>query len=265
MVKKKDNGFTKISEFFEDNQIVRILAIGGILVFVWYYLSVILTEEYGFLQNVSDWGVDQGVSALLWGIIFVIFSILIIVYPLQNSVRSEKLDSFYKILIGFPLGFLFYILFFWQWSSHLPFFNFYHSTDPLVITFGDKVLHFLGSLIVVLIAVKWIPRYTTIIIVFFVINSFELFELIFIVNFSGLYEINYEILPIIDLLLEEFQQLFTALIPISEIQDQLMHELIDIVPDIIANTLGVIVGYFFSKKLIEKEEGKQKKKKKKKK
>lgn len=260
MVKKKDNGFTKISEFFENNQIVRILAIGGILVFVWYYLSVILTEEYGFYQNVSDWGIDQGVSALLWGIIFVVFSILVIVYPLQSSVRSERLDSFYKILIGFPLGFFFYILFFWQWSSHLPFFNFYHSTDPFVITFGDKVLHFLGSLIVVLIAVKWIPRYTTIIIVFFVINSFELFELIFIVNFSGLYEINYEILPIIDLLVKELQQLFTALIPISDIQDQLIHELIDVVPDIIANSLGVFVGYLFSKRLIEKEEGKQKKK-----
>ncbi len=262
MANKKNE---KISEFFDEYQIVRILAIGGILVFVWYYSSVIFTESYGFFQNIADWGVDQGVSALLWGVIFVFFSIILLVYPFQKKVRSETLDMFYKVLIGYPLGFLFYILFFWQWSSHLPFFNFYHSTDPFMITFGDKFLHFVGSLIVFLIAIKWIPRYTTVIIVILLVNSFELFELIFIVNFSGLYEINFEILPLLDLLLEELQQLFMALIPVTDIQDQLMHELVDIVPDIIANTLGIGVGYLFSRKLIAKEEGKLKKKRKKKK
>lgn len=251
----KPNGFTR---FMNKYQSVRIAAITGIIIFLIYYSLVLFNEDFSLLQNVADWGIDQGVSALLWGILFVIFSIALLVYPFQKRFRSKSGDSLYKILMIYPIGFIFYILFFWQWFSHLPIFNFYHIDNPFVITYGDKVLHFLVAIILVLLAVKWIPKASTIFVVFLLINSFELFEVIFIVNFSGLYEINYEIIPFLDLLLEEVRQLFQALIPITEVQDQLVHELVDIVPDIIANTLGIFVGYLLTKSTIKKAEEKEK-------
>jgi hypothetical protein len=258
---KEKNDYTKLTEFFNKFQSVKVLAIIGIITFVIYYFLVITTEEFNLFQDVADWGVDQGVSALGWGLIFTFFSITLLVYPYQKKFRSKNADKLYAILIGFPIGFALYILFFWQWFSHLPFFNFYHLDNPFIITFGDKILHFLVSFILVLLAVKWIPQRVTVFVVFLLVNSFELFEIIFIVNFSGLYEINYEVIPLLDLFLEEIRVIFQALIPIEQVRDQIIHELIDILPDIIANSLGVIVGYLFVRETIDKEEQLKKKKK----
>jgi len=253
----KENGFTR---FMNKYQSVRIGAILGILMFLVYYALVLFDDDFAFIQNVADWGIDQGVSAFGWGLILVFCSLAILIYPFQHRFRSKNADTLYKILIAYPIGFLVYILLFWQWFSHLPVFNFYHSTNPLVITFGDKFLHFFGSLVIVLVAVKWIPKKSMIFVVFLIVNSFELFEVIFIVNFSGLYEVNYSIIPYLDLVLEEVRQLFQVLVPIQEVQDQILHELVDIVPDIIANSLGIVVGYLFTRKTIEKEEKKVKRK-----
>ncbi len=249
---------SKFTRFMNKHQSVRIAAVTGIIIFLVYYSLVIFNENFDFIQNIADWGIDQGVSALMWGIIFTLFSIGLLAYPFQKTFRSKSGDSLYKILIGYPIGFIFYLLFFWQWFSHLPIFNFYHSDNPFVITFGDKILHFLVSVVIVLLAVKWIPKASTVFVVFLLVNSFELFEVIFIVNFSGLYEISYEIIPYLDLLLVEVQQLFQVLIPIREVQDQMIHELVDIVPDIIANTIGVFVGYLIAKPIIEEAEKKEK-------
>lgn len=251
----KPNGFTR---FMNEHQSVRIASVTGIIIFLFYYFLVLFNDDFALIQNIADWGIDQGVSALLWGIIFTLFSFGLLVYPFQKRFRSKSGDSLYKILMAYPIGFIFYLLFFWQWFSHLPIFNFYHSDNPFVITFGDKVLHFLVSVVIVLLAVKWIPKASTVFVVFLLVNSFELFEVVFIVNFSGLYEINYEIIPFLDMLLEEVQQLFQVLIPIREVQDQILHELVDIVPDIIANTIGVFAGYLLAKPIIVEAEKKEK-------
>ena len=260
--KKKENGLKKIHNFLNEYRFVRVLAIVGIIVLSYYYALVIFTEE-AFLQGVADWGIDQGVSAFLWGIVLLIFSVILITYPLQKKYRSKDADSLYILLVSYPIGFLIYIMFFWQWFSHLPFFNFYHVGDPLVITFGDKVLHFLVAMIMVLIGVAWKPKKTTILIVFLLTISFELFEVIFIVNFSGLYEINYQIIPLLETLIVEIQSLVQVLIPVIDVQEQIIHELIDIVPDMIANSLGIFVGYIFTRKAIAKAEAKEKKKRRK--
>lgn len=255
--KKNDNDISRITKIANKWHITRILAFAGILVFIYYYLLVIFTDAELKL-GIIDWGIDQGYSGLFYGIILVSYSIFLIAYPFQERYKSTNLDKLYKILVVFPLGFAVYVAFFWHFVAHLPMFNFYHTTDPLLSALGDKVIHFLVAFIIVLVAVQWNPSKTTILIVFLLATSYELFELAFIVNFSGLYEIHYEVIPFLDLFLDEIRQIFQALVPVTEIQEQLVRELIDVVPDTIANTLGILLGWFFVRKQIEKAEQKEK-------
>jgi hypothetical protein len=255
--KKNDNDVSKLTKTMNKFHATRILAIAGVFVFAYYYLLIIFTDAELKLGTV-DWGIDQGYSGLVIGILLVIYSIYLIAYPFQQRYRSDNLDRVHKFSILFPIGFALYLVFFWHFVAHLPMFNFYHSDDPLISAFGDKVIHFLFAFILTLLAVQWKPSKITIVLVFLLATSFELFELAFIVNFSGLYEINYEIIPFLDLLIGEISALFQVLVPVTEIQQQLIHELIDVVPDTIANTLGILVGWFFVRKQIRKAEEKEK-------
>lgn len=258
MVKKKnENDVSKLTEIANKLHVTRIIAIAGIFAFIYYYTIIIFTDAELRL-GIVDWGIDLGYSGLFFGVLLVIYSIFILVYPFQERYKTTNLDKFHKILVVFPLGFAVYIALFWHFVAHLPMFNFYHSADPLLSAFGDKVLHFLFAFIITLVAVQWNPSKITIVLIFLLATSYELFELAFIVNFSGLYEIHYEVIPFLDLFLDEIRAIFQALVPVTEIQEQLVRELIDIVPDTIANTLGILVGYFFVRKQIEKAEKKEK-------
>lgn len=107
----KENGFTR---FMNKYQSVRIGAILGIIIFLFYYTLVLVDDEFVFFQDIADWGIDQGVSAFGWGLLLVTFSFVMLIYPFQQRFRSESADTFYKILITYPIGFIFYILFFWN-------------------------------------------------------------------------------------------------------------------------------------------------------
>jgi VanZ family protein len=161
-------------------------------------------------------------------------------------------------LITFPLGFAIYLLFFWQFFAHLPFFNFYHQD---YITFGDKITHFLAALVITLVAVKWNPKISTVVFVFLILTVYELFEIVWIVNVAGAYQSEWqEILPFVDVFVEDLQAILTAFISIEDIRELLILELVDVVPDMIFNTLGVFAGYIFTRKLIAKAEKKEKRK-----
>lgn len=265
MVKQKnDNDVSKLTKTANKWQITRILAFTGVLAFVYYYLLVIFTEAE-LKTGTVDWGIDQGYMGLIYGIFLLSYSIFLLAYPFQKRYKTANLDRLYAILVLFPLGFVIYLAFFWHFIAHLPMFNFYHTPDPFLFSIGDKVIHFLVAMILTLLAVQWKPARITVVLVFLLATSYELFELAFIVNFSGLYEIHYELIPFLDLILEEIRILFQALVPVTEIQEQLVHELIDIVPDTIANTLGIFVGWLFVRKQIEKAEKKEKRTQKRKK
>lgn len=258
MVKKKnENDVSKLTKTANKWHITRVLAITGIFAFIYYYALIIFTDAELRL-GIVDWGIDLGYSGLFFGVLLVIYSFFILGYQFQERYRTDNLDRLYIILAVFPLGFAVYIAVFWHFVAHLPMFNFYHSADPLLAAFGDKVLHFLFAFIITLVAVQWNPSKITIVLVFLLATSYEVFELAFIVNFSGLYEINYEIIPFLDLLLDEIRAVFQVLVPVTEIQEVLVRELIDIVPDTIANTLGILLGYVFVRKQIEKAEKKEK-------
>ena len=262
--KKKENDVNKITELANKWHFTRILAIAGIFTFIYYYAIVIFTDAQLKLGT-ADWGIDQGFSGLFIGILLVFFSVFLLVYPFQERYRTDNLDKIHKTLIVFPLGFAVYVAFFWHFVAHLPMFDFYHSENVIIYSFGDKVLHFLFAFILTLLAVQWKPSKVTVLLVFLLATSFEVFELAFIVNFSGLYEIHYEIIPFLDLLLAEIRSVIQVVVPVTIIQEQLIEELIDIVPDTIANTLGILLGYFFVRKQIAKAEEKEKRLHKKKK
>lgn len=269
MARKKQKGsingaLKDLTDFYKERNIIRIIAIAGILIFISYYLLIMFDPTFTLRTGILDWGIDQGYTGLIWGILLVLLSLLIVVYPFQKRYRSPEGDRLYKLMITFPLGLAFYLIFFWQFVAHFPFLNFYH-TEPFAI--ADKVTHLLVAFIVTLIAVAYSPRFSTVVIVFLAVTSYELIELVFIVNFSGLYEIHYEVIPLLDVVLEEIQIIFQALVPVAEIEQQLIHELIDIVPDSIANTIGVFLGWLFTRKAIGKrvkqeERAKRRKKKK---
>jgi hypothetical protein len=257
--KKKKNGIQLILEdigdFFKERQLIRVVAMAGILIFITYYIMVLLDPSIPFYLGVADWGIDQGITTLMWGIILVIVSIFIITYPFQKRYKTTGLDGLWKILITFPLGLAFYLIFFWQFVAHFPFFDFYH-VEPFAL--GDKITHFLVALIITLVAVKWNPKITTIILLFFVFTTYELLELIFIVEFSGLFEPFWAQIPIIEEVLGSFEEFWQAIVPLAEIEDQLFHELVDVIPDTIANGLGILVGWIFSRRVLEKERLKEK-------
>ena len=260
--KKKKNGILgfieSLTETYKENQYIRIVAVSGVLVVVAYYLAVFFLEPFTIEQGTIDWGIDQGYTTIVHGIVLLAFSLFIIFYPFQKQYKNRGLDAFWKILITFPLGFAIYILFFWQFVAHLPFFNFYHQD---YITFGDKITHLLAAFVLTLVAVKWSPRKSTVFVVLLILTVYELFEIVWIVNVAGAYESQWQdLIPLVDVFVEDIQRILTAFISIEEIRELLIVELVDVVPDMIFNGIGVFLGWFFTRKLVAKEEKKQKRK-----
>ena len=180
--KKQKSSLDQLTDFYKERRIINIVAITGIIVFVAYYLMVIFDPTFTFRTGILDWGIDQSYTGLLWGIILVFLSLIIIIYPFQQRYRSTEGDRLYKIMITFPLGLALYLIFFWQFVAHFPFFNFYH-TEPFAI--ADKISHLLLALILTLVAVAYSPRATTVLIVFLLgFLSANLVSLMFVPGFE---------------------------------------------------------------------------------
>lgn len=215
-----------------------------IAIVVFYYGYLLLNRET-IEVGILDWGFDLGYTQLFWGVLLIILSVVLALYPLQELIKSKALDDLYLILVSFPLGVALYFLTFWAWIAHFPQLNFYGITT---FNWGDKVFHFLTALVITLILIRIFIRFgqspfLAIFVAFSISMMYEVFEVVVIFNFATIW-----------------RELTNAPILFDDIQAQLYHELTDILPDTIFNLLGVFFGYVFSRGIIEKSKKKGKKK-----
>lgn len=209
-----------------------------IAIVVFYYGYLLLngdTLEVGIL----DWGFDLGYTQLFWGVLLILLSFVLLLYPFQHRIKSKRLDEVYLLLISFPLGVALYFLVFWAWIAHFPQLNFYGT---LTFNWGDKVFHFLTTLTLSLIFVRIFIKfeqsgYLALFVVFLMASFYELFEVVVIFNFATVWK-----------------EITQAPIIFDDIEAQLWHELTDIIPDTLFNILGIIFGYIFSRDVIKKAE-----------
>lgn len=213
-----------------------------IAIVVFYYGFMLLngdTLEVGIL----DWGFDLGYTQLFWGVLLIMLSVVLAIYPLQSLIKSKSLDDLYLILVSFPLGIALYFLVFWAWIAHFPQLNFYGTAT---FNWGDKFFHFLTALTLTLIMIRIFIKfdqspYMAIFVVFSISMFYEIFEIVIIFNFATVW-----------------RELTNAPILFDDIQAQLQHELTDIIPDTLFNILGIFFGYVFSRDLIKKRKKKRK-------
>jgi VanZ family protein len=213
-----------------------------IAIVVFYYGYILLAGkslEVGLL----DWGLDLGYTQLFWGVLLIILSVLLAIYPLQSFFKSKSLDDLYLILVSFPLGVALYFLVFWAWIAHFPQLNFYGTAT---FNWGDKFFHFLTALTITLILIRVFLKFgnspfTAIFVAFSITMFYEIFEVVVIFNFATVWN-EFTNVPIL----------------FDDIQAQLWHELADVIPDTLFNILGIFFGYVFSRNLISKRKKKRK-------
>ncbi len=204
----------------------------GSVAFVIIYFSVRLLTTGTLEVEKLDWGVDMGYTQLIWGGGLVGFSIglILLMYLLQKGMlRINEIEKIALILVSTPIFFtlLFFLAF--QFLAHDPNIDLYHNLqEEMVFNSGfDKIGHFLLSFVLTIAALKFSPRRSTILLVLLVIWMFvavyELIEIVFIYSFSDL-----------------------------PVEDWLLPEIGDVVPDLIVDTLGIALGALVMRKEIKR-------------
>lgn len=207
----------------------------GIVLF-WY--GYLLLSGQSLEVGLIDWGFDLGYTQLFWGILLVLLSISLLIYPIQDKIKSKTLDEVYLLFISFPLGVAFYFLVAFAWVSHFPNFSAWWGTPTF--NWGDKVMHFITTLTITLLLVRIFLKlgysgYLALFVTFLIASFYELFEVVIIFNFA-----------------EVWNQVTGVPILFEDVRAVLFKELTDIIPDTIFNLLGIFFGYVLSRDLIRK-------------
>lgn len=219
---------SSISRYFKklENPVVRRYLLFGVisLILVYYFNAIIING--GIEQGKVDWGIDMGYTMLFWGIIIILFVIFILYYPRTYIVREKTLSKIHQFLRTSFLLYPILALLFLHWISHDPNLDFYHQDTGILVIF-DKATHFLTAFLITAVLIGALATRQTakyyIIIAILIAVSFELAELV--INYY-LYDMGFT---------DSFSGPLNSLL--SEIQD--------VIPDMVANLLGVAFGYAY--------------------
>jgi len=206
----------------------------GVIGVIIVWLMVIYGLRGTFEQGQLDWGIDQGITQVFWGVVAILVILAVLSWPtIRKYFKSTRIDRFYFVLFSTGFFFIFLFVVTWQFWTHDQTINLYHRATELDYYFGregwnlvvvDKILHFIVSFILVLFLLYAFPRKEWIIIAWAFVNLFELAEIMIIYNLYML------------------EQMGATL-------DSLLYEIGDATMDIIFNTVGILAGAYVATKI----------------
>lgn len=205
----------------------RLFLLGGTILFVVFWYIRILAENGTIVQDKVDWNIDQGYTMLVWGIALVLYCSFLLFYTRQLFFRQKQVTLLHKTLFASYLFLPILVMVFMQWMSHDPNFNLYHVEGGLLAEY-DKIAHFLAAMLIVMLVGLATKSKSYIMVAYTFFLLYELFEIL----------VNY--------------QMYISGAGIVTTVDAIMAEIGDVIPDIIADTLGAITGFILIRKQVKR-------------
>jgi hypothetical protein len=200
------------------------LILWGSVIFVLAYFMVRLVTTSTLEIGYYDWGMDMGYTQLLWGFVLVIVCLSMLFYFKQKQIRFPLLNKAMIVILSTPIIFIFIGFFFYQFMAHDPSIDLYHRLNFFESNL-DKIMHFLFALFLTIIVLKTSPNRST---------------LLLVLIFVWLFTLAYEVAEI------QFIYWFSD----KPYEDWLIPEIADGIPDILVNSMGVVIGFLLMKNKI---------------
>ena len=208
----------------KNKKMILYLSIIFVIGYFLFRLATTGTFEIGFV----DWGIDMGYTQLMWAFGLVLVCLGLLIYFKQNHIRTPLLNRTVVVLLSSSIFFVLMGFLFFQFLSHDPNIDFYHRFNFFEGNL-DKAMHLLFTLFLTIIALKISPKRSTlllvIVLVWLMTLTYELFEIQSIYCLSD-----------------------------RPYEDWLFPEIADVIPDMLFNSMGVVIGFLLMRNKIRMKE-----------